>query len=102
MFVLGSGLIINMFTFTYMKKREVCLMGEQVFNPQNNLVDKKLLFGAFCFGLGWGIGGICPGPFLVLFAVATTQIQVLWGSSLVVGMLFANWVQKKNASIKTD
>ena len=27
-------------------------------------VDVKLLLGAVLFGLGWGIGGMCPGPAL--------------------------------------
>ena len=29
--------------------------------PSNKLIDFKLLFGASIFGLGWGLGGLCPG-----------------------------------------
>ena len=50
--------------------------------------------GAFCFGLGWGIGGLCPGPFLVLFSVFTVPIQILWGISLIIGMYLANMLSE--------
>jgi uncharacterized membrane protein YedE/YeeE len=35
---------------------------EDKFNvPTNRKIDSKLVFGAAIFGLGWGIGGLCPG-----------------------------------------
>lgn len=64
-------------------------MGDKVFDPKNNAIDAQLVGGAFCFGLGWGIGGLCPGPFLVLFTVFTVPIQILWGICLILGMLLA-------------
>ena len=66
-----------------------------MFDPKNNKIDVQLVGGAFCFGLGWGIGGLCPGPFLVLFSVFTVPIQVLWGVSLVLGQFLANIVSEK-------
>lgn len=63
-----------------------------MFNPTNTQIDWKLVFGAFVFGLGWGIGGLCPGPFLMLFSVFTIQIQVVWGICLVIGMFLASWL----------
>eukprot|EP00239_Pterosperma_sp_CCMP1384_P011152 CAMPEP_0197868436 /NCGR_PEP_ID=MMETSP1438-20131217/45286_1 /TAXON_ID=1461541 /ORGANISM="Pterosperma sp., Strain CCMP1384" /LENGTH=85 /DNA_ID=CAMNT_0043487143 /DNA_START=62 /DNA_END=319 /DNA_ORIENTATION=+ len=33
-------------------------------HPQNSDLDKKLVLGAVLFGIGWGIGGICPGPMI--------------------------------------
>ena len=30
--------------------------------PTSNAVDRPLLTGAALFGMGWGIGGFCPGP----------------------------------------
>lgn len=32
--------------------------------PSNRTIDRPLLVGAAIFGLGWGIGGYCPGPAL--------------------------------------
>ena len=89
MFVLGCGLLVNTITFTFMRKKGLSLNGNKVFDPKNNLIDWQLIGGAVLFGIGWGIGGLCPGPFFVLFSVFTVPIQVLWGIGLVVGMLSA-------------
>ena len=91
--VLGAGVMVNLFTFNYMihvKKRAV--FGGELFNPSNSTIDWKLVGGAFCFGLGWGIGCLCPGPFIMLFSVFTLQIQVVWGLCLFLGMFLANWL----------
>lgn len=57
-------------------------------------LDWKLILGALLFGLGWGIGYLCPGPFFVLFAAFSMQVQVLWGVSCIIGMFLANWLTK--------
>ena len=28
-------------------------------------IDRRLIMGAALFGIGWGMGGFCPGPGLV-------------------------------------
>ena len=30
--------------------------------PEKIKIDARLLIGAAIFGIGWGIGGLCPGP----------------------------------------
>ena len=95
LFVLGCGLGVNVITFTVMRRKGTSILGNKVFDPQNSKIDLPLVLGAFCFGLGWGIGGLCPGPFLVLFPAFTVPIQVLWGVSLVLGMFLAKFVGPK-------
>lgn len=72
-----------------MRKKGFGLNGEKVFDPKNTDIDWKLIVGAFCFGLGWGLGGLCPGPFLVLFTDFTVPIQIIWGGCLIIGMYCA-------------
>jgi len=94
LFVFCSGLLFNFITFTIMTKKGTSLNGSKVFNPQNSKIDLQLVLGALLFGLGWGIAGICPGPFFVLFSISTYPIQILWGMGFVIGMILASQVSK--------
>jgi len=35
-------------------------------------VDPKLVIGSILFGIGWGLGGLCPGPALTGLTLAAT------------------------------
>lgn len=68
-------------------------MEENLSDPRGK-IDWKLLIGAFLFGLGWGIGGLCPGPFLLLIPQKSLKILVFWGVPLLLGMKFMQLVNK--------
>ena len=33
--------------------------------PTNKKIDRRLIVGSIMFGIGWGLGGFCPGPAIV-------------------------------------
>jgi hypothetical protein len=72
--------------------RKISILGNKLFNPTNAVIDWRLILGAFCFGLGWGIGGLCPGPAIMQFSVFTLQIQVVWFGCLILGMFTAKYL----------
>ncbi len=51
--------------------------------PRRSGVDLRLVAGAAVFGVGWGLGGVCPGPGIVdaasgsLYAVVFTAAMAL-------------------------
>lgn len=93
LFVLGCGVIFNFFTFNYMIHwRKQPVLGGKLFNPGGAQIDWKLVLGAACFGLGWGIGGLCPGPAIALLSVFQVDIHTIWFPALVIGMFVANWL----------
>ena len=50
-------------------------------------IDRRLLLGAGIFGVGWGLGGYCPGPALVSIASAAPGV-LIFVAAMVVGMWF--------------
>ena len=51
-------------------------------------IDRRLVIGAAIFGLGWGLGGFCPGP--ALANLGALQIEaLLFVPTMAIGMLLA-------------
>jgi uncharacterized membrane protein YedE/YeeE len=44
--------------------------------PASRRVDARLLAGAALFGIGWGLGGYCPGP--ALAGVGLGNADLVW------------------------
>ena len=80
--------------------KEKPYLASQLFNPNNTAVDWKLIVGAVCFGLGWGIGGLCPGPALVLLPVWNIPVHLVWFGMMLIGMLIAHFVGKIGSETK--
>lgn len=63
-------------------------------------VDRSLLAGSAIFGVGWGLGGICPGPGLLSLA-AGIKVGALMVGGMVIGMLlhgvYAGWSKGRPA-----
>ena len=53
--------------------------------PADKGIDAPLLIGATVFGVGWGLGGFCPGPALVS-AASGSALAVVFVVSMVAGM----------------
>jgi uncharacterized membrane protein YedE/YeeE len=56
--------------------------------PEATAIDRRLVLGAAVFGIGWGLGGYCPGPAftgLTLLAPGT----IVFVPAMLVGMWLA-------------
>jgi len=95
MFVMGGAVMLNLLTFYYiMRKRQKPVFGEKLNIPSNKKIDLKLVMGAALFGLGWGLGGICPGPAMVITPIYfKSMIQFM--ISMATGQYFAKHVEEK-------
>jgi uncharacterized membrane protein YedE/YeeE len=63
-------------------------------------VDRRLVAGALLFGLGWGLGGFCPGPAVVSLVSAIPGVLV-FVASMAAGMaLFALVAPRLGAAVE--
>jgi uncharacterized protein len=64
-FVMGGAIAVGVFAFAVAKRRTRSWTGDPMEIPSSTVVDARLVGGGVLFGIGWGIGGFCPGPALV-------------------------------------
>lgn len=81
-FVMGGAIVV--FSAGYFLLRKKCHLPGNESDP----VSKKLIIGAILFGIGWGLGGFCPGPALANLAAFKTE-ALIFVPMMAVGMFLA-------------
>ncbi len=51
--------------------------------PTRKDIDARLLVGSAMFGVGWGLGGYCPGPAFTSVGARSTEALTFGGAMLV-------------------
>ena len=69
-FVMMGGIAVAAIGFAIIKRRAQPVFADSFSWPQLIQVDRPLLVGSALFGIGWGLGGLCPGPALAVLTVA--------------------------------
>jgi uncharacterized membrane protein YedE/YeeE len=62
MFVLGGAVIVAMAGMLFVKAMARPVLAEKFHMPTKTRIDRPLILGSAIFGIGWGLGGLCPGP----------------------------------------
>ena len=73
-FVMGGGVIANFIGHRVVMRRLSPVFGVGFRIPNNSRIDGRLLSGAALFGIGWGLGGLCPGPAVASLAMAPAEV----------------------------
>jgi uncharacterized membrane protein YedE/YeeE len=65
MFVMGGAILVHFVLSRWIRRRSAPLLAERFHWPTAIGLDAKLIAGSALFGVGWGLGGYCPGPAIV-------------------------------------
>jgi len=69
-FVMGGALLMMAVAWRIVRRREKPVVAEAFHLPATRPIDARLIGGAALFGIGWGLGGLCPGPAIAALAIA--------------------------------
>jgi uncharacterized membrane protein YedE/YeeE len=67
-FVMAGAIAVHLLAYRWARTRNTPLFTPKFGIPSRRDIDVKLLLGAGVFGVGWGMGGYCPGPGIVSLA----------------------------------
>ncbi len=67
--VMGGALAVAAIGTLIMRGSDRPLFDVRYYVPERRDLDARLIGGATLFGIGWGIGGYCPGPGLAAMTI---------------------------------
>lgn len=88
-FVMASSVGVYFLVHQAARKRGRPLLTSAFEIPTRRDIDLRLLGGSALFGIGWGLGGYCPGPALTSL-VSGAPFALVFVASMIAGMLLAN------------
>lgn len=90
-FVMGGAVIVTFVGYRLAWKRAEPLLANRFEVPTRTDLDPRLMTGAALFGIGWGLGGYCPGPALTAVSIAAPGTLV-FVAAMIAGMWLARAV----------
>jgi uncharacterized membrane protein YedE/YeeE len=85
-FVMAGAVAVYAVLFRWIRRRRSDPWFDASFYiPIRRAIDRPLLVGAALFGIGWGLGGLCPGPSIVS-AASGSAAGLAFVAAMLVGM----------------
>lgn len=91
--VMGGAVTVAFFGYRFVLRREEPVVGDTFHLPASRHIDGRILAGPAIFGIGWGIGGFCPGPALTALGLGETGTL-----AFVPAMLLGMWAARMMAT----
>jgi uncharacterized membrane protein YedE/YeeE len=101
-FVFVEAVLVTIVTFRVALRMPKPLAAPRFELPSARQIDWQLLVGAAIFGIGWGIGGYCPGPAVAGLAVGSSE-AIWFVSAMLAGSNIYRWATaRKKLHIATS
>ena len=85
-FVMVGAIGVHLGSYRWILKRKRPAFADRFALPTRTDINSQLVLGAAVFGVGWGLGGFCPGPAVASLAGLDPAVAV-FVAAMVGGML---------------
>jgi uncharacterized membrane protein YedE/YeeE len=99
-FVMCGAIAVAVIGFALAGRRPATLLGTPFLLPTTRVIDARLVGGALLFGIGWGLGGFCPGPAFVALGAGQTK-AFAFVAAMLAGMLAFEAIEGARARVTT-
>jgi uncharacterized membrane protein YedE/YeeE len=90
-FVMGGALAVFGVGLLVLKRTGAKPCGLKLPDTSADPICKRMLIGSIVFGVGWGLGGFCPGPAIANLALLRTG-ALAFVPTMLLGMVIAQRV----------
>jgi hypothetical protein len=94
--VMIGAILVHALLYRLIRRRSAPVFASAFSLPTRTDMDARLIGGAALFGIGWGLGGFCPGPAVTSLASGQTAV-VIFVASMLVGMYLFQVVENQRA-----
>ena len=92
-FVMMGAIAVHAVLYRMIRQRSTPLFAATFAIPTRSDLDPRLIGGAALFGIGWGMGGFCPGPAVTSLASGHPAV-IIFVAAMLAGMLLYRLVDK--------
>jgi uncharacterized membrane protein YedE/YeeE len=92
--VMVSALGVYAIAWALVRRLRAPLFGGSFPGAPSRAIDARLVGGAALFGLGWGLGGFCPGPALVS-VISGVPASLVFVASMGAAMIGYRWLDSR-------
>lgn len=96
-FVMAGAIAVGTVAFFIARKRTLSFLGGAMHLPTARDIDRRLVGGSLLFGIGWGLGGFCPGPGLVALGMGEMKALV-FVAAMIAGMVIFEVLEHAGAT----
>ena len=96
-FVMGGAIAVTMPGFWLVIRRNRPFFNDVFHLPSRTDLDARLITGAAIFGVGWGLGGFCPGPAITALPLAA-EGTLIFVATMLTGMAASKYVLQRRDS----
>lgn len=93
-FVMVGAIAVHFVTYRFVRRRSSPLLVSEWHVPTKKELTPSLILGSVLFGVGWGLGGFCPGPAVTSLASFEGR-PLIFVVSMIAGMILFRVIDSK-------
>lgn len=94
LFVMGGAIGVHAIAYRLVRRQQSPLFDTRWHIPARRDITSSLVIGSLLFGMGWGLGGFCPGPAVTSLLSGHAE-PIVFVIAMLLGMALYRYTRKR-------